>query len=477
MIDISSHVPTGWSYDRFIVAHKWVSRVMFIHAVIHSAGYTWLALLDGPAGLVDYYESEYIVWGAVATVLSGVILGLAIPYLRRTCYDLFLYVHIVLVVLFTVACWYHVSLLEDHENMAFLYASFAIWAYDRVARFIRVVYYNLMFVTGQSIVRTVKADIIPGTDCIRLRVDADKKGLNHRMPGVFVYIYVPRVYFWQSHPFTIASWRQPALDNTMPRNNESGLINEAVNIAEGGDDKKNDQQPRPTSPPDSAIGISSTTSASTTTTFDLLIRPQKGMTQKLYEAVEKLGPGGGDMYMVIEGPYGHTHPILQYDTAILIGGGVGCTATVPYLQEAVYNSAKVAARHVVFIWVVQQDDQLLWAQQDVEDCLAHVNRNNNKHQDGTAEEEAAASASDLALDVAIYVTRSTRQPDEKKEQPHGMAVSYGVRPDLSKLVGQYIETASGSVALLHCGPARMSDDIREISAVHGLPYFEEAFNW
>ncbi|KAI8344217.1 ferric reductase like transmembrane component-domain-containing protein [Chlamydoabsidia padenii] len=457
---------TGWSYDRFIVAHKWASRVMFIHAVIHSAAYTWLALLDGPEGLTSYYEDEYIIWGAVATVLSGFILLLAIPSLRRSFYDLFLSIHIVLVVIFTVACWYHVKLLEDQENMAFLYASFAIWAYDRVVRFIRVVYYNIIFVTGQSMVRTVKADIVPGTDCIRLRVDANKKGLSHRIPGAFVYIYVPRVYFWQSHPFTIASWHQTSLDSDNMITSDSAMINEAVQIP---DEKK--QRPS-SSPHDSAITVP--TSIKQTNTFDLLIRPQKGMTKKLYEAVERLGPGGGEMYMVIEGPYGHTHPILQYDTAILIGGGVGCTATIPYLQEAVYNSTKSAAQHVVFIWVVQHDSQLLWARQDIEECLSHVKHTRN-HQGS----DEATTSNTVALDVAIYVTRSstTLTEDKGKQQPEGMGIHYGVRPDLAKLIGQYIEMAPGSVGLLHCGPGRMSDDIRQISALHGLPYFEEAFNW
>ncbi|ORZ18017.1 ferric reductase like transmembrane component-domain-containing protein [Absidia repens] len=470
---------TGWSYDRFIIAHKWASRMMMLHAIIHSAAYTWVGLHYDFETYVSYYEGLYFRWGVAATVLGSFTLLFALPNLRRKCYDLFLYTHIVFVVLFTVACWYHVALLEDEQNMPFLYASIAVWSFDRVARFARVVYYNIMLLTGRRSLRSVKADIIPGTDCIRFRVDANKYGLSHRIPGAFVYIYVPKAYFWQSHPFTIASWNQPSLDKRTP------VPIDTVNAT----DPSETSNKKPTlSSPDSAIKISDTDSASSSTTtttttagntFDLLIRPQKGMTKKLYEAVEKLGPDGGDMYVLVEGPYGHSHPVLQYDTAILVGGGVGCTATVPYLQEAVYNASKNATRHLVFVWVVQHDDQLNWAQQDIEDCLSHINVKKTQ-ETSTGNEDLAANTS-LTLDVFIYATRSTKSNDVKKEkdqqQQEGLTLSYGVRPDLDKLLGQYIESAQGSVAILHCGPARMSDQIRQISAHHGVAYLEEAFEW
>jgi hypothetical protein len=146
------------------------------------------------------------------------------------------------------------------------------------------------------------------------------------------------------------------------------------------------------------------------------------------------------------------------------------------LQEAVYNANVTATRHLIFIWVVQYDDQLSWAQDDIEECLDHINRTRTV----SANDEALSTASEkssLALDVAVYVTRSARQLDDPKKQQEGWNVAYGTRPDLDKLLGQYVETAPGSVAMLHCGPDRMSDQIRRISALHGIPYFEEAFNW
>ncbi|KAI8097511.1 ferric reductase like transmembrane component-domain-containing protein [Halteromyces radiatus] len=472
---------TGWSYDRFIVAHKWASRMMMFHAIVHSAGYTWCGVHVSFETYKSYFQDLYFVWGVVATVLGGFILLLALPNLRRSCYDLFLYIHIILVLLFTVGCWYHVKLLDDQENLMWLYASIAIWAFDRVARFVRVAYYNIMLATGHRLLRKVKADILPGTDCIRFRVESNKVGLSRRVPGVFVYIYVPQVYFWQSHPFTIASWHQPSLDKQSIIPSDAGFYGTtAITSPTNMDNKKTVLS----STSNSSISTSSNTSSSSSSdhTFDLLIRPQQGMTKKLYETVQQLGPGGGDMYVLIEGPYGHTHPVLQYDTAILVGGGVGCTATVPYLQEAVYNMNKIATRHLVFVWVVQQDDQLCWAQNDIQDCLSHVNAK-KKQQTAIGEEDSASKESSFVLDVSIYVTRSTRVEIDgdgkikKNEQQEGLTMTFGTRPDLDKLLGQYIEMDQGSVALLHCGPDRMSDQIRHISAHHGIAYFEEAFNW
>ncbi|KAI8343146.1 ferric reductase like transmembrane component-domain-containing protein [Chlamydoabsidia padenii] len=455
---------TGWSYDRFIVAHKWVSRVMVIHAIIHTVAYTWYTSNYGFEMFIVFFSEPYLLWGVAATLLCVSILLFALPNLRRSCYDLFLYSHIILVLVFTVACWYHVALIDDEENMVWLYISIFVWSFDRVARLARVIYYNIMLTTGQRWVRTVEADIIPGTDCIRFRVDADKVGLSHRTPGVFVYIYVPGVYFWQSHPFTIASWHQLS-DNTLTianKTNHYGTMATTSNNNNNNNSKKSHR-------------------SNSGNTFDLLIRPQQGMTKKLFHAVEKLGPDGGKMEVLIEGPYGHTHPLLQYDTAILVCGGVGCTATVPYLQEAVYKADQIATRHLVFLWVVQYDDQLSWAQEDIQECLNHINQANicSKANDET-EETTRCLGAPLVLDVVVYVTRSTRSQNDSdivKKKKQGWNVVYGTRPDLDKVLGQYIELAPGSVAMLHCGPDRMGDQIRQISARFGIPYFEEAFNW
>ncbi|KAI9303392.1 ferric reductase NAD binding domain-containing protein [Cunninghamella echinulata] len=482
-----------------MVAHKWTSRVMFLHAVVHSITYTCYPFrISGWETYITYYQDVYFIWGVVATVLGGFILLFAMPQLRRAFYDIFLYTHIVLVVLFTVGCWYHVYLIEDHENMAWLYACFAIWAYDRIARLVRVIYYNVLLVTTRSkILRKVHADIISGTDCIRLTVDANKAGLCQRVPGVFVYIYIPSVYFWQSHPFTIASWYQPSIDLPSPQSALKSIHDKTVATTIDAPfsviEKKSKECEHSTSTSSSSIssdqqGITSISSSKGTinsTTFELLIRPQQGMTKKLYEKIEKEGRDGCDIYVVIEGPYGHTHPILQYDTAILIAGGVGTTATVPYLQEAVYNARNMAVRHLVFIWVVQYEDQLKWSQDAIEKCILHLDQQQQQQQkilNDTNDHDIADIQSEkttLALDVSIYVTRSTAPTDKSsKNKLQGLSISYGVRPDLNKQIGKYIDMASGnSVAVLHCGPVRMSDQIRQITVDNGIPYFEEAFDW
>lgn len=466
---------------------------MFLHAVIHSVAYTWFAVRIGGWDMYKYYAQDiYFIWGLVATAFGGVILLLACPSLRRSCYDLFLYTHIFLVVMFTVGCWYHVYLLGDQENMSFIFACFAIWAYDRVARFIRVLYYNIMLATGNKALRKVRANIIPGTDCIRFIVDANKLGLSKRVPGIFVYIYVPNVYFWQSHPFTISSWYQPMIDLpnsklktvygtttttaalvkksklTTTYSTSSSSSSSSTSISDKKNNLSNDNNNN-----NSNLLLSN---IDTNPTFELLIRPQQGMTKKLYETIQNKGPNGCDMYVLIEGPYGHTHPILQYDTAILIAGGVGTTATVPYLQEACYNANQMAVRHLVFIWVVQYEDQLKWSQNAIEDCIYHVNYNDQQKQQqkdlnnsGNNDDinNIKIENSSLSLDVSIYITRSSQPSSYDDNNDNQPSISY-TRPDLNKLVGNYIEMASGnSVAVLHCGPVRMSDQVRQITANHG----------
>ncbi|KAK9478726.1 FAD-binding domain-containing protein [Lipomyces japonicus] len=74
---------TGWSFQSFMVYHRWIARVMYFNA-----------------------------W-----------------------YEVFLVLHLVFVSVFIVSLWYHCI---DLGWMEYLYTSMAVWAFDRVVRILRL---------------------------------------------------------------------------------------------------------------------------------------------------------------------------------------------------------------------------------------------------------------------------------------------------------------------------------------------------
>lgn len=334
--------------------------------------------------------------------------------------------------------WYHVHLIQLDEYLPWVWASIAIWVFDRFVRLVRLIYLNIRISTkGYD---TCIAEILP-EDCIRLRIPANRCPLNHLLPGAYVYIYVPSIYFWQSHPFTIAEWSEVF--------KLEGSVSEAVPVPAATATKDNRDLPEGSS------GSQSESKAEISgTSFDLLIRPQRGLTGKLHSKV--VGNHGPlKMNVLIEGPYGHTAPMSQYDTAIYIAGGVGISATLPYLQQAV-SVKHGRTRHIVFIWIVRTSQALTWIQDELCKLLQEA-------------------ASPLAVDMELYVTKEAES--DTIPMPLITSVYLGGRPDLAKRIHNCVTVAPSSVAVLACGPPSMNDDVRLAVSEEGIPYFEDAFAW
>lgn len=187
------------------------------------------------------------------------------------------------------------------------------------------------------------------------------------------------------------------------------------------------------------------------------------------------------MKVLPEGPYGTVHPVASYDRVLLVAGGSGITACLPYVF------ALVNARH--------PHVNLVWAARDEEytaDVLAH---------------ELAPERLGQHVSVVVHATRDgTATPpkpagkDEKGSSSDGGSETHlpGVkghdvhhsRPEMGTMLAGALGQLVGSqrLAVLACGPARMMDDLRyavahsygtgegKVSAEQ-LEYFEDTFTW
>ncbi|KAH3678400.1 hypothetical protein WICMUC_001417 [Wickerhamomyces mucosus] len=186
---------TGIPYSSFIFYHKWVARLMWIHALIHSVCWTGYGVYYHY--LTVYELDGYWRWGIVATVAGGIIMLQAFHVFRNMAYETFLVLHIILVIVFILGCWYHCYELGYLE---WLYTSFAVWGADRLLRLYK------MFRFGFP-----KAEIqYVGLDTLKITVKHSSSFTP--FPSAFGYVYfITASKFWQSHPFTII--RSSTADN------------------------------------------------------------------------------------------------------------------------------------------------------------------------------------------------------------------------------------------------------------------------
>ncbi|CCH41321.1 Ferric reductase transmembrane component [Wickerhamomyces ciferrii] len=178
---------TGIPFTSFIFYHKWVATVMWIHAMIHSAGWTAIAIHRNY--LEIYYKLPYWQWGAFATVLGAVMLVQAFHVFRNLAYGTFVIIHIIFAILFIVGCWWH---CYDLGWLEWIYVSWAVWIFDRVLRVIRMCVFGF---------RNAEIELI-SDDTFKVSVKHGKWFVP--FPGSYAYVYfITPTMLWQSHPFTI----------------------------------------------------------------------------------------------------------------------------------------------------------------------------------------------------------------------------------------------------------------------------------
>ncbi|RCK65274.1 putative ferric reductase transmembrane component [Candida viswanathii] len=175
---------TGMSYNKFMTYHRHIARVMFMLIVIHAVNFT---ILEG-----TYYSTAvketYFHWGIIALVSGGIIMIQGLLFLRRSWYEIFLLIHILMAGFWIGGAWVHV---DDLGYVWFCYATAAPWIFDRAVRIGRLVVFG--FPKAQV---TLLANET-------LRVVVPRPSYWKSIPGGHAFIHFIRPScFWQNHPFT-----------------------------------------------------------------------------------------------------------------------------------------------------------------------------------------------------------------------------------------------------------------------------------
>ncbi|WWC71775.1 uncharacterized protein I206_105734 [Kwoniella pini CBS 10737] len=291
---------TGWSYSSINLWHRWVARMAVLQALIHGVAYT---IIKKDSLYERFFHRMYWATGIFALICFVFLVVLSIKPIRSRWYELFLITHIALALMSLVLLWFHLTHMKGKYD-PWVWACAAIWCLDRAIRIARV-----LVLTHKALSKKGKNTVAIMSDnesgLIRLSITTSIKMTPQ--PGQYYFIYQPfSIKPWENHPFTLASWK--------------------------------------------------TDDASKSTTLDFLVAPQKGITKKWRKRILKTEKKMDHTRFLLEGPYGHSNPVQNFEHILLVAGGSGITSMLAYIHQLQNHSEdlkQIRTKTLSLIWVVK----------------------------------------------------------------------------------------------------------------------------
>jgi NAD(P)H-flavin reductase len=211
-----------------------------------------------------------------------------------------------------------------------------------------------------------------------------------------------------------------------------------------------------------------------------LARSHTGFTQKLWSYVRnQSGQEDGVTTSVwLDGPYGgHSRPLhTRFDSLILVAGGTGITACLPWLLHTVSQAAKVNTKlkRVVLVWAMRTPDALTWLADEFDTLAGDKDKSAEVilrfHVTGTTSPRSTIRHSAEAEKTGATVTSTTEDFDSQIEikgissarshDDHLTALgtrSFG-RPVMAEVLREHARSGEKTV-VFGCGPEGFRTDL------------------
>ncbi|KAL3460801.1 ferric reductase like transmembrane component-domain-containing protein [Aspergillus heterothallicus] len=433
----------GIQFDTFNLIHRWVGRLIVVGAIVHA-----VCVVVGKVAETSAAETADTIWhipffiyGMVAFIGFLLILIQSVSPLRHAFYEVFLHLHILLAVTSFVGLWYH---LRGLTQQYVLLATIVLWGLERAARLGSLIWRNC----GKQ--RTVaNVELLPG-DVARVNVALARTW--KFKSGQYMYLYVPSLGFWTSHPFSVA-WTASEETTIGDKRNSSDSFNLLL-----------DENPR--------------------TTVSFLIKRRDGFTCKLLRKAINADECQFRATAFAEGPFGGLHSLSSYGTVLLVAGGIGITHPMSYLHEFVegFSARTIAVQKMSLIWVIRSIDHLSWIHPWIVSLFDHPSLR--------CKPQHPYQSQGLSLSIQVYVTDAESSGEEYMSDespwaltaPPSVTVSIGFgKPCFGHIIETEKKAQIGAMAVSVCGPGSMGDDVRQsVRMAQGsktVDLYEETFTW
>ncbi|KAM0786568.1 hypothetical protein ACM66B_002024 [Microbotryomycetes sp. NB124-2] len=471
---------TGASYSTLQIYHRWIARTVYFHAVAHGIAFSlveWLSSTPMENSYLEEWHEAYWRWGVAALCGGGLLSFASMRRIRELAYEFFLVGHIVGAVVWVVGCFYHVWLLRsDWYLLKFIYASVALWAFDRLARLVRMSYLNLGFTRQARKAQSAEAVVIPGQAYTRIRVTMARPWpKNCDRPGSYVFLSSPSVKAWQSHPFSIA------VPCGMPSSTNGSFESDCSTPSSSSETK------------DMYIGDDTPSSelSNTKSTFEIVVKTHSGFTRQLVKHLERESSGDvesgekavGDVEMYkplrvwVDGPYGPTSDLSSFDRVVLFAGGSGITVSIAHLASMAKQAQAGLLRtgKIDLVWAIPNAEPLCLLESVLVRIVPMLPAGSlSVHIHVTASDLSDKLAQDVSAQFPIISSLSSSFKH--------------VRPVVSAYLDNTLASSGehSTLAVSACGPPTLLDDARlavkqRLDGVtwtsDRLVYHDELFTW
>jgi predicted ferric reductase len=270
---------------------------------------------------------------------------------RARFYNLFYRMHIPMWIAYLGLIFIHVT--ERHGSWPYLYATAGVWGVSIFGRF---------FIKWQTVRNLVRKNTgvkpLNGFPARMTPMSGGMTKLSILVPGgvrwktgQHVWLRVPHLSWLQNHPYTIAN---------VPRDSEP---------------------------------------SETSHEMSFLIRAQRGLTLDLSKSANDECNVDRTVPIHVDGPYGGIpeNVTADYDTVVLVAGGSGVAACIPWIQHivAAQRAGAISVRDVRMLWTVRQAEHVEWIAEDME-----------------AVNDALSETAPLKVGVDCYVTGSASMSEK-----------------------------------------------------------------
>jgi hypothetical protein len=407
--------------------------------------------------------------------------------LRHAHYQVFLASHQICVFFFLLGAWLHCHIDElPHEK--FVDIAIAIWIFERMHRVFTIYRKNVRFGKGWSLNRAELKVAPAGEDAVVVSITM-RKGWEYK-PGTHAYLYIPRLSWTQSHPFSIA-W-----STTSPSPEDAHMFPMAqLSTTAVCDDKSTAAAARSSTV---SLAHRNILAVKPTTTIHFVIARRQGFTDRLYQAALK-GVSSNDLekrtvapqsfLAFVEGPFANeSYSFDSFASLLFVAGGSGITHPLGYIRQLLVAKADnlVAARRIKLAWVVRTSKNICWVSEWLEELWR-------------------LDAGRGILEVEIYVTRPSN--NHEADLTGGPRVKwFAGRPQMEVILagmlaptrmrgGRGALAVNGTLFLAPpstyrsilltsisvCGPGSLADNVRAAvrEKVHEarIEFSEECFTW
>lgn len=312
---------TGIGHERLNVLHRWAGYLCLFLSLIHTIPF-YVTPIWTDGAFIHYQQkiprNIYVYGTGLAALVPLIFLCIhSLPILRAWMYELFVFVHIPASIVFIAMLFWHC--MNYLTSWDYLWTTIAIWIASYAIRLVYVNWTNpfrMSFMIGEESAVTILPE-----NAVKVTVATKMKW----RPGQYVYLRMPGISFFESHPFTIAS--------LCSNDFESEYGERYRDLA-------------------------------------LVFRPFRGFTRKVFLKALEHGPYK-TYTALLEGPYGGMRrEMAAFDDVIFFAGGSGITALASHLLDLIkkIRDRKAVTKSVRVIWALKNPDTMEWFREELRIC-------------------------------------------------------------------------------------------------------------